>query len=99
MSLYIKENLINRDENYQFEESDVYDTGLDTKGELFKRLQQEYGRCVSRVYIDTPNEPKPIGWVFESTQNYEDTGEPYTRAVWVTVHSKMPIRTIQYHYA
>ncbi len=38
MSLYIKENLINRDENYQFEESDVYDTGLDTKGDDFATL-------------------------------------------------------------
>jgi len=36
-------------------ESGVYETRFDDIEDLFKALQKEYGRCVSKVYIDTDN--------------------------------------------
>lgn len=52
-------------------------------GELFRLSQREYGRCVSKVYVDTEQGTKACGWVFEAIDHYEDTGEPYLREVWV----------------
>lgn len=97
--LHIQENYINKTEGYSFGESDVYETAYDNKGELYRSLQREYGRCASRVYIDTDKGAKPIGWVFEGRSKYGDSPDTYLREVWVTIHDAPPTRTIQYHYA
>ena len=76
-------------------ESGCYETFADTPGELFKALQREYGRCVSKVYI---GEKTPVGWVFEKRAEYEDTGEPYIQEVWVTMHREPPTVTRTPHY-
>lgn len=100
-NLWIQETYINESEGHMIGESDVYETYTDHRGELFRDLQREYGRCISKVYMDTPDgPPKTIGWVFSKTLGYEDAPErKYVREVWVTLHSAPPIKTIEYSYA
>ncbi len=62
-------------------------------------MRREYGRCVGRVYHDTPSGTKAIGWVFQSRVLYEgERKATYLREVWVTVHTAPPTRTVEYHY-
>lgn len=99
MSLWVQETWINRTKGWSLGDSDVYESFADTLGELFRHGQKEHGRCVSKVYIDDlEGKSKPIGWVFEKTAHYEDTGEPFTLETWVTVHDAPPTKTVTYHY-
>lgn len=92
MGILIEENWINRTENYSNGASDVYETGFDNLGELYRFLQGEYGRCSGRVYIDRKDRKNiPVGWVFVKTWRYEDTHEPFLLETWITVHEKMPV--------
>lgn len=62
------------------------DFELDELGQLFRSLQGEHGRCVSKVYITTRTEEAvPVGWVFQKRREYEDTGKPYLAETWVEV--------------
>ena len=88
---------MNLTENYRYgDPSHIYETYHETRSELFRAMQKEYGHCTSKVYV---NEGVPIGWVFESVVRYDDTDEPFLREVWITVHSAPPTKTIEYHYA
>lgn len=94
--LQIREEFVCEEENgksYRLGDADWYEPYTDNLGQLFKSLRREYGRCTSRVYVDTPDgTPDPIGWVFEKQVEYEDadrarlTGRErlYNRQVWVT---------------
>jgi len=100
MGLFIQETFINATEESALGESEVYETDFETKGELFKFLQKEYGGCVSKVYINRlDGKSKEIGWVFQKNSKYEDTKQIFKREVWITVYSKEPTKTIRYHYA
>lgn len=98
--MYTKETYINRSENVMIGESDFLETWTDNIGELFRSLQKEYGRA-QKMFIDDPDTgaPKQVGWVFTGKDHYTDTGEPYTREVWVEVHEKEPdIQVTKYYY-
>lgn len=103
-NIYIQETFVNQTKGYQFGDSPVHETFTDDRGKLFRSLQQEYGRCASKVYRDRPNKPPMcIGWVFEKRMQYEDARDNrpdsfYIREVWVTLHTAEPTRTIEYHY-
>jgi hypothetical protein len=67
----IRETQINRTENYTLGGHETYETFTD---------------------IDLPPEvvgdgapPVAIGWIFEKTARYEDTGEPFTLETWVEI--------------
>ena len=103
--MLISESYINTTEGYRFGDSDPYEPWTEDIGQLFKALQKEYGRCVSRVYIDVPDQPTPmpIGWVFRKRMRYEDarTNTPkdyYTREVWITLHDRAPEKSVQHFY-
>ena len=67
-------------------ESDFYETFTDNKGELFKSLQKEYGRCVSKMYIDLKDgSTKEIGWVFQKRKKYEDCEKTFLLETWIQV--------------
>lgn len=86
-NVWISETYLNADKEWIFGESGVYETWTNDTGKLFRECLREYGRCISSVYQDTPNDhPVKIGWVFQRREYYEDTGEPYFREVWVTLH-------------
>lgn len=99
MNLYVQESYVNRDKGYAFGESDVYETWTDDKGELYRAMLHEYGRCEGRVYVDTDAGTRPVGWVFVKRDRYEDSDETYLREVWVTVHDLDPEHRTTYHYA
>lgn len=85
--------LTNEDKGYSFSSwsEDLADTWMGedaTMGEIYRAVQQEYGRCTSKVYVDTSSGPKTVGWYFVSRQQYEDTHEPYLRGAWVTVNKE-----------
>lgn len=98
-NLYAQEEFVNLTKGHRFGSSDPYETFTDDKGELFRAMQSEYGRCTGKVYVDTDKGAKPVGWVFVSRQPYDDCDETYLREVWVTVHDAPPTRTTEYHYA
>ena len=99
-NLFIQESWVDRSRDVRCGESDVYETFTDNRGELFRSLQKEYGRCVSKVYIDLEDgKAQAIGWVFQKIVQYEDTGEDFLMDTWVTVHSEPPERTVKYNYA
>jgi hypothetical protein len=105
----MRETFVNETKGHQFGESDWYEPFTDDVGRLFRSLQKEYGRCVSRVYVDPAGggKPKAIGWVFEKRMEYEDYRPSrggdryYTRAVWVTLADKVEVipetRTVEHH--
>lgn len=105
--LWIQETYLNATENHLIGESEVFETHTDDRGDLFRSLQREYGRCTGRVYVDRADgPPKAVGWVFVGRDHYADgpglygkARETYLREVWVTVHESAPTRTVQYHYA
>lgn len=57
-----------------------------TRGELYRSLQEEYGRCTGKMYRDVKGGGAvACGWVFEGKDRYSDTGETYIREAWIEV--------------
>jgi hypothetical protein len=78
---------------YGIYRSEPYKAFTNNIGKLFRSLQREFGRCMSKVYIDAPGGEVHIGWTFRKREN------PFVwREVWVTVHDQPPTRTTKYHY-
>jgi hypothetical protein len=48
----IRETFVNRTEGTRFGETGWYEPWTEDKGELFRSLQHEYGRCESKIYRD-----------------------------------------------
>jgi hypothetical protein len=93
MPLQIRESYVNATRNVQFGETDFQTAYTDDRGRLFRSLQKEYGRCISRMYRDTKDgAPIVVGWVFSKRMEYEDARRDwskdcrfYIREVWVEV--------------
>lgn len=88
MTLLIQENFINATKHHSFGDcSEPYEAFTDDIGRLYRSLASEYGRCVSKVYLDTASKGTvAIGWVFQKQMPYEDVPkECYLREVWVTL--------------
>ena len=115
--LHIRESLVEiKDRNLDtekrtiFSESKVCATKHTTVSSLFLALQREYGKCVSKQYVDEKQEDgtfkaKQIGWVFEKRVKYDDAwlikkGQPTTflQEAWVTVYSDAPVTTVTYKH-
>ena len=85
-NIWVRETFINETKGYRFGDGDWYETYTDDRGRLFRDMQKEYGRCVSKMYIDIENSPpRQVGWVFSKKMQYEDTKEFYVREVWVEI--------------
>ena len=88
--LQIKEDWVNATKGYRCGDSGWYEPDqCQSTGRLFRALQREYGRCVSRVYVDGPDgQSWPQGWVFQKRRAYEDARGPndtYLAETWVTM--------------
>ena len=71
--LQMKETWTNETKGHIIGDSGWYEPYTDNLGQLFRALQKEFGRCMSKVYQDTPDgEPDAIGWYFEKKREYED---------------------------
>jgi hypothetical protein len=104
MPLWIREDYINQTKGYRFGDSGWHEAHDDSLGKLFKALQKEFGKCVSKVYVDKADgPPMQTGWVFEKTMEYDDAhrlpkgkDRTYIREVWVTVSTFEPKKTYRY---
>ena len=105
-NIYVQESYVNQTEGYRFGDSEVFESFTDDRGELFKSMQKEYGRCESKIYREREGGGvDQIGWVFVKTMRYEDADrlrpgvrKTYVREVWVTLHKAPPIKTVEYQY-
>ena len=91
-NLWIKETRVNKTKGYQFGSSEWVETSADNLSTLFKQLQCEYGRCISRMYTDGNGHTTQYGWVFLKRARYEDTREVYLQETWVSVSLCKPKR-------
>jgi len=100
MSLLIEEHWINASKGCGIGDSGIYESYFTSPGEAYRQCQKLYGRCVSKVYVDEPGTGliKAVGWVFQQRIEYEDCNESYIRETWITLHEKMPDKTITHHY-
>ena len=86
--LRVKEAYINATEGYRYGDSGWFEPYATTKKELFKDLQEEFGRCTSKVYIDIPMgdgtyHTVTCGWHFEKRIKYSDSKDSYLQHTWV----------------
>ena len=84
--------------SYMLGDSGFYEPYTDNIGDLFLSMQREYGRCTSKVYIDTDDGVKAIGWTFQKKQKYTDCNKYYLQETWVTLHKEKPTVTTSYDY-
>lgn len=97
--MMIRETFVNETKGHRFGDGEWYEPYTDSLGHLFKEMQREYGRCVSKMYLDGPDDkPIQIGWVFQKRMEYEDARPHwpeerrfYLREVWVEV-SATPVK-------
>ncbi len=87
MALYCQESYVDTTKNQRFGESEIYEAFTCKPGELYESLRKEYGRCVSKIYLDTKSKgTMSTGWVFQKRMPYEDApDEFYVREVWVSL--------------
>ena len=97
-NIFVQEDYVNATEGYRMGDSDPQESRFDNPGDLFHFCQKEYGRCIGRVYIDTPSGVKTIGWVFQKREKYTDCNEHYLQEAWITMHSAPPERSIKFNY-
>ena len=91
---------VNADKGYQFGDPDPFESDCYTKGEVYNEVSREYGRCMSKMYLDQKDgKAREIGWVFEKREQYTDCDETFLCETWVTVLSGKPVKTISYDYA
>jgi hypothetical protein len=79
---------LDMEKGYHLGEPQSYRPFTEDRKRLFKAYQQEYGRCMSKVYQDGPDGVScPVGWVFQKVREYEDArskADRYIHEVWVT---------------
>jgi len=92
MGLYVSETYINKTAGHMIGESDPYETWCKDRGDLYRAMQKEYGRCTGKCYVDRAGKSVPIGWVFVGRDKYTDCNEFYLRETWVTVYKGKPER-------
>lgn len=106
MKVLISEVFIDKSQGCRVGETEPYEPRFfNNIGLLFRSLQREYGRCVSKVRVDKPNGgAKVVGWVFERYMGYQDVRPTdlvkfYIQEVWVTLHDAPDtvVRTTHYH--
>jgi hypothetical protein len=96
----IREKYIDASQGYICGDNDIKaeDTIFHAEGklnlsQLYAYGVKEFGRCISKVYLDDENgKPYQIGWVFQKRVTYSDSRETYLSEVWLTIERKYPAR-------
>ena len=99
--LWISESYVNATKGWRIGDVEPYETMYYAyeQGKLYRLLQREYGRCISKVYIDVAgSKPKAMGWVFQKRQRYEDVNETYLAETWISLHTAPDTVTREPHY-
>ena len=89
MKTLFKDTGVNATEGYtMYSESDI--EFQEYQG--FKALVKEFGRCISRQYVDGSNgKAISIGYVFQKREFYSDTKESFIKETWVSLY-RAPVR-------
>ena len=114
-NLFIETVSMNATNGYRITDPEFVETRFDDKGELYRSLVKEYGKCVSKQYIDgSDGKPVQIGWVFAKREWYSDVRQGcsmkgFDKAVrdkytfimetWISVHTEKPTVTTTNHFA
>lgn len=61
------------------------ETVEELRGELYRFSVREFGRCISKVYVDTDGNAVPVGYVFQKRREYDDSPDTYLQETWVTL--------------
>jgi len=97
---YLVETFLNKTENYLLcepQKTPLADTVIKNLRDLYKYGRKEYGRCVSKMYVDSKDGiTKHVGYVFEQKRYYEDTKEPYIAETWLSLEHY--IETVEREY-
>lgn len=101
-TVYIQESFVDQTRGVRLWEDGPYETWTDDIKQLFCQAQREYGRCISKVYVDgsTVGDVRAVGWVFEKKLQYENSQDLYTQEVWCVLFQTLDIvtRKRRYHY-
>ena len=94
--MQIKETWLNKGKNYINGESGWYEPFTNSPKKLFQSCQKQYGKCVSKMYIEIPyadgtSKVEAIGWVFEKKQTYNRSDKTFIQEVWVEVRKTKPM--------
>ena len=86
---YLKIILVNQTEEHAFAALEEVSSAPNTHS-LFRHLQRVWGKCSSNLFsesFDSRGDHKTVkcGWVFEKSDRYDGTDEPYVREAWVEV--------------
>lgn len=88
MGLKVRITYVNKTKGHHIGYEPYHEPYTEDRGELYRSLVREYGRCVSKMYHDTPDgKTQEIGWVFESRDKYTDSDDTYIRETWVEVRT------------
>lgn len=110
-NLFIEVVRSNVTKGYRITDPDFQETKYSDNGVLYKALVKEYGRCISKQYIEMGkiigyNNRVQIGWVFAKRETYTDAKKPIKKdrdtficETWVSVHSKKPDIVTTPHFA
>jgi hypothetical protein len=93
MALGIQETSINRTAGHSYGDYcfPLEDSILDgTMPNLYRYGVKEHGRCTGKVYVDTDDGVKHIGYVFLKRRQYEDSDKSYLAETWVTIGEYHP---------
>jgi len=89
---------VNDTEGYRVGDSGTFEPWTEEIGKLFLSFQREYGRYVSKVYVDSDGSGKAIGWVFNKLVSYTDCDEKYMQSTWITLHNTKPTYRHEYDF-
>lgn len=90
MGIQIREYWVNATMDRICGDSGKYETRFDSRRELFRFCQKEYGRCTSKMYIDHAlYGTLCVGWVFEKRKRYEDCPETFLAETWVELTDRL----------
>lgn len=90
----VRVTIVNETENYQTY-NDLEDWDAETVSEVYRAGRSEYGKCVSKVYVDRDGRPaQAIGWVFEKRVEYTDCNETYLQHAWIVPVNYTPAKSV-----
>ncbi len=93
----VSETYVNADKGYVYIDNPPYESYTNNMQRLFLNLQREFGRCVSKMYVDCKDgSTKEVGYVFQKRVEYDDPPrynpygkrykpKTYTQEVWVQI--------------
>lgn len=113
-NLFIEVVQENGTRNYRISDPVLSETKYTDKSTLYKALVKEYGRCISKMYVDVSGRPTQIGWCFARRELYSDyrlnkqikslskeerDEKTFICVTWVSIHTRKPETQVIPHFA